>query len=108
MKKLKKIIVVLIILIIIVPYLYVEINTLIWGNEFENEYKQTNMISEIEYYKVFYVIKNKAKVYYVDKGHEGGHYVWFEKEKSDWRMLHWDTVWSEYGSASGVTYPFYR
>ena len=107
-KRIINLLIILVILIVIVPYLFVECNTLIFGNTFKDEYKQTNMISSIEYYKVFYVIKNKAKVYYVDENHESGHYIWFKKEKSEWKMTSWKTVWSEYGSASGITYPFYK
>ena len=103
-----KLFIILMIFVVIAPYLFEECNTLIFGNEFKDEYEQTNMISSIEYYKVFYVINNKAKVYYVDENYEGGYYLWFEKEDSQWNMTHWDTVWSEYGSASGITYPFYR
>lgn len=107
-KNILKLIIILMFLVVIVPYLFVEGNTLMFGNDFKDEYKQTNMISSIQYYKVFYVIDNKAKVYYVEKNHESGHYLWFEKENSKWKMTHWTTVWSEYGSASGITFPFYR
>lgn len=95
-------------MIVIAPYLFVECNTLLFGDEFKDEYKQTNMISEIKYYKVFYVTKNVAKVYYVDENPKSGHYIWFKKEKSNWKMTDWETVWSEKGSASGITFPFYR
>ena len=70
------------ILIIFVPYIFVEGNTLLFGSEFKNQYKQTNMIDDIEYYKVFYNTNKTAKVYYVESDHEAGHFIWFKKMKS--------------------------
>ncbi|WP_288684140.1 hypothetical protein [uncultured Eubacterium sp.] len=107
-KKSIKLIIIVVFLVIILPYLFVECNTILFGDEFKNEYKQTNMISDIKYYKVFYKTKNTAKVYYVDSNKETGNYIWFEKNKSNWVMTNWETVWSEYGSASGITYPYYK
>ena len=80
----------------------------IFGAEFKNEYKKTNMISKIEYYKVFYYTRNKAKVYYVEENHDSGNYLWFHKVNSKWEIIEWETVWSKYGSASGITYPIYK
>lgn len=54
-KKIKIIVIVALILIILVPYIFVEGNTLLFGSEFKNQYKQTNMIDDIEYYKVFII-----------------------------------------------------
>ena len=109
MKKKKIMIsIIVIVIIILAPYIFVETNTIIWGENFENSYKQTNMIGGIAYYKVFYCIKGKAKIYYVEQGHSAGHYVWFEKKNEKWKMTKWETVWSEYGSASGITIPYYR
>ena len=66
------------------------------------------MISDVEYYKVFYYTGEKAKVYYIDGSVRAGHFVWFENQNGEWNMINWDTVWSEQGSASGITFPFYR
>lgn len=51
---------------------------------------------------------NKAKVYYVEENHDSGNYLWFHKVNSKWKMIEWKTVWSKYGSASGITYPIYK
>lgn len=107
-KKIVISLVVLIVLIVVLPYMVVECNTVFWGANFENEYKQTNIISKIEYYKVFYCTGNKAKVYYVEEKHNSGNYIWFHKVNSKWEMEDWRTVWSKYGSASGITYPIYK
>ena len=56
-KKSIKLIIIVVFLVIILPYLFVECNTILFGDEFKNEYKQTNMISDIKYYKVFYKTK---------------------------------------------------
>lgn len=108
MKKKLILIILIIAIIIAIPYIYVEVNTAAYGNIFENEYQQTNMISKIEYYKVFYFTGKAAKVYYVEENHSSGNFLWFEKEDSDWKMVKWTTVWSKDGSASGITYPIYR
>lgn len=107
-KKIVISLIVVVILLIALPYIFVEVNTALWGEKFENEYKQTNIISKIEYYKVFYYTGNKAKVYYVEEKHNSGNYIWFHKVNSKWKMVDWKTVWSEYGSASGITYPIYK
>ncbi|MFQ6931278.1 MAG: hypothetical protein ACLRR3_09550 [Eubacterium sp.] len=44
----------------------------------------------------------------MESDHEAGHFIWFKKEKSKWKMTKWTTVWSQYGSASGITFPFYK
>ena len=90
------------------PYLFVETNTFIFGKIFKKSYEQTNMISEIEYYKVFYYTGKNAKVYYVDGSIRAGHFVWLIKKGDKWEMEKWETVWSDVGSASGITFPFYR
>lgn len=108
MKKKITNIVTAILAIIIVPYLFVETNTLLFGKDFKEEYKQTHMISGVQYYKVFYYTGKTAKVYYVDSTPRAGHFVWFKKKDGEWNMETWETVWSDWGSASGVTFPFYR
>ena len=103
-----KVIITAIFIVLLVPYIFVEGNTILFGGEFMNEYRQTDMIDEISYFKVFYVTKNVAKVYYVDRNHSMGNFVWFKKKNSKWEIIKWDTVWSEQGSASGMTFPYYR
>ena len=107
-KKIVISLIVIIILVIALPYSFVECNTAFFGAEFKNEYKKTKMISKIEYYKVFYYTGNKAKVYYVEENHDSGNYLWFHKVNSKWKIIEWKTVWSKYGSASGITYPIYK
>lgn len=107
----KKIVIAIIIIIftlIILPYAYVEITTALYGKQFAEEYKQTSMISSVEYYKVFSYNNQRAKVYYVERDPTITYFVYFEKDGSKWKMTSWDTVWSDFGSASNVTFPFYR
>ena len=107
MKKTKRIILILIV-IIIMPYLFVEMNTFLFGGKLAKSYKMTNLISDVEYYKVFHYTWNKSKVYYVDGNVRAGHFIWFKKKGDEWEIEKWETVWSEEGSASGFTVPFYR
>ena len=69
---------------VIMPYLFVETNTFIFEKIFKKSYEQTNMISEIEYYKVFYYTGKNAKVYYVDGSIRAGHFVWLIKKGDKW------------------------
>ncbi len=96
------------VLIIGIPYISVEIKTYKYGNQFQERYTDTNMITDIEYYKVFSYSETKAKILYVESGHETGNFVWFKKEDGKWQYDHWETIWSENGSADGWTFPFYR
>lgn len=111
MKK-KKVLIILIIimcmLVIGVPYINVEIKTYKYGDQFKDRYTDTNMIDGIEYYKVFSYSETKAKVLYVELEHETVNFVWFKKEGGKWMYENWDTIWSQYGSADGWTFPFYR
>ena len=83
-----------------------EVNTFLYGKQFNGEYKQTNMISGTPKTKVLKYSKNKAKVYYMDK--EGGDIIAFQKKENKWIMDSWDTVWSRTGSADGFVWPYGR
>lgn len=111
MKK-KKVLIVLIIMVCIlvigISYVNVEIKTYKYGDQFKDRYTDTNMITGIEYYKVFSYSETKAKVLYVELGHETVNFVWFKKEKGKWMYDNWETIWSQNGSADGWTFPFYR
>lgn len=60
-------IVVFLVIWIFSPYIKAEILTYKYGEMFEEEYMQTNMIDEIEYYKVVDYSDTMAKVFYVEK-----------------------------------------
>lgn len=83
-----------------------EVNTFMYGNQFHDEYKQTNMISGTQKLKVLKYSENKAKIYYSNK--EYGNIIIFEKKNNKWIMDTWDTVWSRTGSADGFIWPYVR
>ena len=92
-------------LFLYIPYLKVEVNTLIYHDEFQNSYKLTNMFDNPKFFKVFYVKSGRAKILY---GNDHEEIVVFMKEKNNkWTYDCWDSVWSDMGSASEYTYPFY-
>lgn len=97
MKKTKKIILFIFVMFIIMPYVFVEANTFLYGDKFEKSYEQINMISNLEYYKVFYYTGKEAKVYYVDESIRAGYFVWFKKKENKWKVKKWECVWSETG-----------
>ena len=81
MKKKKVLIIfILCVLVIGIPYMNLEIKTYKYGDQFKDRYTDTNMIESIEYYKVFSYSETKAKVLYVELGHETVNLVWFKKE----------------------------
>ena len=100
----------IIFLFLVIPYGKVEVNTMLHKNEFSESYKQTNMISNVEYLKVFSYSKNKAKVFYKSKDGDGfgEDFVYLKKKKGKWKMYNWETIWASSGSASEFTYPLYR
>ena len=103
----KKIILILLFcLIFFVGFSYarVEYLTSKYGDEFKDGYRQTNMIDSIEYLKVLEYDIQYAKVLYIDGAAD---YIWFKKENNQWIMEKWDTVWSDSGSADGITWPPY-
>ena len=107
MKKKKVLIIfILCVLVIGIPYMNVEINK--YGDQFKDRYTDTNMIESIEYYKVFSYSETKAKVLYVELGHETVNLVWFKKEDGKWMYDNCETIWSQNESADGWTFPFYR
>ena len=99
---------VLIICVIILPYVRVEILTMLHKDEFATEYTQTNMVDDIEYLKVMEYSDQIAKVYYVIQNHEGAELITFERREHIWTMVKWESVWSKTGSASEFIWPYYR
>lgn len=83
-----------------------EVLTIQHGNEFENGYMQTNMISEPDYLKVLNYSNISARVYYVNK--YSGNVISFIKKDSSWHMTEWDTIWSKFGSADDFIWPYIR
>ena len=90
--------------VMIVPYIKVEILTLLHGQEFSGLEQQTKS----EYFKVFaYDREHLAQVYYVEKNHSSGNLFTFIKEDEEWKLYQWDTIWSLSGSADDIIWPFY-
>ena len=89
-----------------ISYTRCEINTLLYGEEFEGEYRQTNMIVGNPTPKVLNYSNEKARVYYRDEN--GGDIIFFECIDGKWIMHEWDTVWAKGGSADGFIWPYVR
>ncbi len=102
--------------VIFIPFLhwlssliYCEYLTLVYGDEFKEEYKQCSMLPlEIDHYKVMRYSKNYAEVYYVTEDCISGNILKFYKENNEWIMTSWNTVWSKHGSADGFIWPYGR
>lgn len=84
-----------------------EIATLLYGEEFEGEFDQTNMIAGNPEPKVLKYSNQEATIYYVDDS--GGDIIIFEKVNDEWIMKEWArTVWAKGGSADGFVWPYGR
>lgn len=109
----KKLIIGLIVLLIFLGVIWgsniikCEILTLQHKSEFVEQYKQTNIINNVDYLKIISYDDNEATVYYVSKN-KHGNILKFKKHNDLWLMDSWDTVWSKSGSADGFIWPYIR
>ena len=102
------IIICLLIIIIIAPYIKVEYLTWQHGSEFNSLYQETHMIDGIEYLKVFDYSDIFARVFYVGTDHFVTYLLTFKKQDTRWELATWEAVWSKYGSADSLIWPYYR
>lgn len=105
---------VLVLSVIILPYVWVEVNTLAYKNEFKDLYLQTyetpednHCINKDNYCKVFYKTGNKAKIFYATN--TSTFMCYFERMSADdaWKIYDADVLYSRSGSASDLSFPFY-
>lgn len=111
MIKIKKSILIIIVcvaflLLLFSPYIKAEILTVKYGDEFDGLQKQTNMLSDAEYYRVVSYSLDTAKVFYVSNS---GDLLTFKKDSAGaWKYSGWKTIWSDSGSASEFIWPYYH
>ena len=109
----KKIVVVICSLLIVLllvalfPYAKAEYLTNKYGDQFREEYKQIDWISDIEYHKVIGYSSDKATVVYIAHNHTACFKIDFEMKEDEWQMTTWDCIWSKTGSADGIMWPYY-
>ena len=110
MKK-RVIIIAAILLIIFVPYIKVEILTMLYGEQFEELHNASGWVDEINFYKIMKYKDDYAEVYYVsidDAGeNEGGFLYKFIKEDDEWILDNWNCIWSKHGNADEFIWPYY-
>lgn len=75
---------------------------------FQNEYQQTGMIDEIEYFRIISYSNEEASVFYVLEDHSAGVVLSYRKEQGSWKLQRWEAIWSTTGSADGFYWPYYR
>lgn len=97
-----------ILLILVVPYIRVEILTWKHGSEFSTLYRLTNMIDDIDYFKVMNYSDTSASVYYVTSNRSAGGLVTFNQQDGQWVLEKWKAIWSKTGSADDYIWPYYR
>ena len=76
-------------------------------DDFKDSHLQTGFHDELEYFKVLSCDGETAEVYYVAKDNANGCVLDFEKLEGEWTMTEWNCIWSDYGSASGVIWPYW-
>lgn len=91
----------------LISYFKCEIQTIKYGNEFEKLYEETGMIDSVDYLKVLKYSEEEAKVYYVSKNIKGD-IIYFIKSTEGWKLKNWISVWSKYGSADNILWPYIR
>ena len=84
-----------------------EILTLQHKSEFVEQYKQVDVINDVDCMKIINYDDNEAEVYYVSKN-KYGNILKFKKHNGVWLMDSWETVWSKSGSADGFIWPHIR
>ena len=91
------------------PYIKAEYYTTKYGSQFKDLYSLTGMIDGVEFCKVVEYSNDSAKVYYVEKDIHATHYLYFSRDikSNEWILISWETIWSKYGSADDLPWPFY-
>ena len=110
----KKLILIIVIVAIMIPAVFwgaalikCEILTQKYYADFEQAYMQNTMLGEMEYFKVLNCDRDTAEVYYVSKGMTGADVLTFENNNGTWTEISWQTIWSAWGTASEVIYPYW-
>lgn len=88
-------------------YFSCELKTFKHGNEFKNLYSETGIINSVDYLKVLDYSDDAAKIYYVSKN-TGGNIVYFMKLNNKWHLKNWASVWSKYGNADNIVWPYIK
>lgn len=108
MKKIAKFLLVLLMVFVILSYVKVEFLTWRHGEQFAELYKMSNMLDDIDCYKVMEYSDTNAEVYYVQGEHLGADLFYFSKRNDEWVLDGWKTVWAKHGSADDWIWPFYH
>lgn len=76
-------------------------------DDFKTGHLQTGFHDELESFKVLSCDGEAAAVYYIAKDHANGCVLDFERREGEWSMTEWNCIWSDYGSASDVIWPYW-
>ncbi len=84
-----------------------ELLTKEYYEDFKSGHLQSGFHDELEYLKVLSCDGTRAEVYYVAGDYANGCVFDFELRDGVWAMTEWSCVWSDYGSASDVIWPYW-
>lgn len=104
--------IVLLCAIVAVPYVRVEILTLLHREEFSDLYEVSGYIENIKYYKVMNYNEERADIFYVAQSVNDGSVpatflYHFNKQSETWILESWECIWSKHGNAEKIIWPFY-
>lgn len=108
----KRCFILLLILMIVGSYVKVEIQTLLYGEQFEELYDASGWIEDISYFKVMKYSGENADIFYVALSVEDGSptakfLYHFKKESGNWTLDSWKCLDSKSGNAEKFYWPFY-
>jgi len=81
----------------------------LYGKQFEALYELTGWVESVEFYRVVEYSENSAKLYYAEVGGQTTYYLWFSRNNKDsaWELSYYKVLWSKYGNADDLPWPFY-
>lgn len=108
----------LLLLLPLIPYLFIDLQTAVFGQNLKPVVDRTLQREDpggkLLKYKLLQISPSSATVYVQEavaipcgKDSESALIFYFTNSNQVWKLKHWDTIWSDCGSADGITFPPY-
>lgn len=105
------IVLIIVVLLLLVPYIKVELHTVLFGGQFRSLYDASGWIEDFRYFKVMKYNDSYADVLYVAESEQARSTATFlyhfQKDKGQWELESWECLWSRSGNAEKFFYPYY-
>ncbi len=106
-KKVFLIVIAAVLLFWIISFARCEFLTFLHKNNLENNRIASEILGNIEYYKVLKYSKTEASVYYVTDNRSRGNIITYKIHNGNLDYNSWDTVWSVNGNADNTIWPYW-